>query len=65
MQLVELHVSFALCGTTGRVKQSFFSCSQYGPTKFSAHEQVPGFIQIPLFAQRGIHIAIKIDFDFN
>lgn len=49
VQLVELQDNFELCGIIGRVKHSFFSCSQYGPTKFSGHEQVPGSMHIPLF----------------
>lgn len=59
VQLVELHDSFELCGWTGRVKQSFFSCSQYGPMKFSGQEHVPGSMQMPLFLHGGIQIAGK------
>lgn len=59
VQLVELHDNFELCGWTGRVRQSFFSCSQYGPTKFSGHWQVPGSKQIPLFLHGGIQMAIN------
>lgn len=57
VQSVELHDNLELCGWVGRVKQSFFSCSQYGPTKFSAHEHLPGDMQMPLFLQAGIQMA--------
>lgn len=57
VQSVELHDNLELCGCGGRVKQSFFSCSQYGPMKFSAHEHLPGDMQMPLFLQAGIQIA--------
>lgn len=57
VQSVELHVNLELCGWAGRVRQSFFSCSQYGPMKFSAHEHLPGDMQMPLFLQVGKQIA--------
>lgn len=57
VQSVELHDNRELCGAAGRVRQSFFSCSQYGPMKFSAHVHLPGDMQMPLFLQAGLQIA--------
>lgn len=58
MQLVELQDNIEFRGTCGRVRHSFFLCSQYVPIKLSAHEHTPGLIQIPLFSHRGIQIAV-------
>lgn len=42
VHVVELHESFEFFGSGGGVRHNFFSCSQYGPTKFSGHEHIPG-----------------------
>lgn len=56
---VELHETFEFRGTVGLVKHSFFSCSQYGPTKLSGHEHSPGWMQMPLFLHCGTQIATQ------
>lgn len=59
VHVVESQDRLELLGSGGGVIHSFFSCSQYGPTKLSGQTHSPGTIHIPLFLQGGTHIAIK------
>lgn len=45
----ELHETLEFRGNDGFDRHNFFSFSQNEPLKLSAHEHLPGDMQIPLF----------------
>lgn len=55
---VELHDRLEFLGNGGGETHNFFSCSHWGPTKFSGQAHWPGCRQIPLFLHDGIQTAV-------